>query len=288
MPLIDAHTHAYPKTERHLVVERVELLDGHLPPDSPSKWRLHLDGSIESLIEAEQKAGFDGLVLLPISGRPKGCSRLNQWVAEKAGRYPQIIPFACLTPLSPNPEQDLAEALSLGLKGIKIHSVLQRIIPLQAQTLEWLEMIQASGLPILMDAMNLKGIRERKPHMAHILDQLAPFETSPKVIRVIAKTFPKIQIIAAHLGCLYGWDQIEELLGLENVCFDLSFAQEILPLEEIKKIISRKGVEHILFGSDTPWRHPAEAWRRFLELKLSSEAVEKISGGNLEELLKLG
>jgi predicted TIM-barrel fold metal-dependent hydrolase len=287
MPRLDGHTHAYPKTDRHLVVERVELLDGHLPPDSPNKWKLHLDGSIETLIEEEKKAGMDGLVLLPISGRPDGCSRLNQWVAEKAALFPQIIPFACLTPLSPTAEQDLSEALSLGLKGIKLHSVLQRIIPLQAQTLEWLEMIQASGLPLLMDAMNLKGIRERKPHMASILDFWTPFETNPKVIRVIARTFPNIRIIAAHLGCLYGWDQIENLFPLENVYFDLSFAQEILSPEEQKKIISRKGVDHILFGSDTPWRHPAEAWQRFLELRLSCGDEEKIGGGNLEELLKL-
>jgi uncharacterized protein len=285
MAFLDAHTHAYPESDRHLVVERVAQLDGHLPPDSPNKWQLYLDGSIDSLIEEEKRAGFDGLVLLPISGRPEGCSRLNQWVAEQAGRYPQIIPFACLNPLSPTAEEDLTEALSLGLKGIKIHSVLQRIIPLQAQTLDWLEMIQGSGLPILMDAMNLRGIKQRKPHMAPILDYWAPFETNPKVIQVLAKTFPKIQIIAAHMGCLYGWDQLEGLVNLENVCFDLSFAQEILPPEELKKIISRKGVDHILFGSDAPWRHPAEAWQRFLELGLSSEEVEKIGGGNLQVLL---
>jgi uncharacterized protein len=287
MSFLDAHTHAYPESDRHLVVERVALLDGHLPLDSPNKWQLYLDGSIESLIEEEKKAGFDGLVLLPISGRQEGCSRLNQWVAEQAGRYPQIIPFACLNPLSPTAEQDLTEARSLGLKGIKIHSVLQRIIPLQVQTLEWLEMIQASGLPILMDAMNLRGIRQRKPHMAPILDYWAPFETTPKVIQNLAKTFPKIQFIAAHMGCLYGWDQLDGLYPLENVFFDLSFAQEILPIEELKKMISRKGADHILFGSDTPWRHPAEAWNRFLEMRLSSEEVEKIGGRNLQGLLNL-
>jgi uncharacterized protein len=287
MSYLDAHTHAYPESDRYLVVERVALLDGHLPQDSPNKWQLYLNGSIESLIEEEKKAGFDGLVLLPISGRPEGCSRLNQWVAEQAGRYSQIIPFACLNPLSPTSEQDLTEALSLGLKGIKIHSVLQRIIPLQAQTLEWLEMIQASGLPILMDAMNLRGIRQRKPHMAPILDFWAPFETTPKIIQNLAKTFPKIQFIAAHMGCLYGWDRLDGLYPLENVYFDLSFAQEILPLEELKKMISRKGTDHILFGSDTPWRHPAEAWKRFLDLRLSSDEMEKIGGRNLKNLLNL-
>lgn len=287
MPLLDAHTHAYPESDRHLVVERAALLDGHLPSDSPTKWQLFLDGSIDSLIEEEKKAGFDGLVLLPISGRPEGCSPLNQWVAEQAGRYPQIIPFACLNPRSPTAEQDLTEALSLGLKGIKFHSVLQQITPLHPQTLTWLEMIQASGLPVLMDVMNLSRIRERKPHMAPILDFWALFETNPGVVKFLAKTFPKIQFIAAHMGCLYGWDQLDELYDLENVHFDLSYAQEILPLKELKKMIFRKGIDHILFGSDTPWRQPAKAWQRFLELRLTSGEVEKIGGGNLKNLLNL-
>lgn len=287
MPVLDAHTHAYPEGDRHLVLERVALLDGHLPPDSPYKWQLYQNGSIESLVEEEKKAGFDGFVLLPISGRPNGCSRLNQWVAEQASRYPQIIPFSSLSPLSPTAEQDLQEVLALGLRGIKIHSVLQRIPPLHPQTLEWLEMIQASGLPILMDSMNLSGIRERKPHMTPILDYWAPFETNPKIIRALAKRFPKIRFIAAHLGCLYGWDQLEELNDVENVFFDLSFALEILPSEKLKKMILRKGTDHILFGSDTPWRQAAPAWKRFLEIGLSGPEVERIGGGNLKHLLNL-
>ncbi|MBA4392987.1 MAG: hypothetical protein C0407_05495, partial [Desulfobacca sp.] len=232
-------------------------------------------------------AGFDGFILLPVSGRPNGCSRLNQWVTEQVDRYPQIIPFACLNPFSPTAEKDLNEALSLGLKGIKIHSVLQRISPLHPQTVNWLEMIQGSGLPILMDSMNLKGIRERKPHMEAILDYWAPFETGPEQLTVLAKRFPKIQFIAAHLGCLYGWDYLDDLYPLDNIFFDLSYAQEILPLEEQKKIIDRRGVDRILFGSDAPWRRPTDAWKRFLELGLSSGEVEKIGGGNLNNLLKL-
>lgn len=287
MLLLDAHTHAFPDGDRHLVVERMALLDGHLPPDSPHKWQIYNDGSVEALVEEERKAGFDRFILLPVSGRQNGCSRLNQWMAEQAGRYPQIIPFACLNPFSPTAEQDLNEALSLGLKGIKIHSVLQRITPLHPQTLDWLEMIRSSGLPILMDSMNLTGIRQRKPHMGPVLDFWAPFETGPKEIAALAGTFPEIRFIAAHLGCLYGWDQLEDLYPLENVFFDLSYAQEILPLEDQRRIISRKGVDHILFGSDSPWRRTADAWERFQEMGFSSGDVEKIGGKNLQTLLNL-
>ncbi len=285
MPWIDAHTHAYPESDLELVVERVAALDGHLPEAHPTKWRLVTDGSIETLVESESQAGIDRFVLLPISGKFDGASRLNRWVADLAARHPLIIPFGTLTPLADSPEDDLREALALGVRGIKIHSVLQRIIPIEPRTLEWLEMIAPTGLPILMDSMNLAGLRRFKPHMKPLLDLWAPFETGPVQIAFLARTFPRITFIAAHLGCLYGWDQLEPLLPLENVFFDLSFALEILPREEILAVIGKKGTDHILFGSDCPWRDPAGSWRKFLELDLPDEGVEKIGGGNLLELL---
>ena len=287
MPFLDAHTHAYPETDLQLVVERVAALDGHLPEEHPTKWRLVTDGSVETLAESERLAGMDGFVLLPISGRPDGSSRLNRWVADQAGRNERIIPFGTLTPFSDSPEADLEEALSLGIRGIKIHSVLQRIIPIEPRTLEWLEMIQPSGLPILMDSMNLAGLRRFKPHMKPLLDLWAPFETGPPQIATLARTFPRITFIAAHLGCLYGWDQLEPLFPLDNVFFDLSFALEILPPEEIRAIIDQKGADRILYGSDCPWRDPAGSRRKFEELDLADVEMEKIGGGSLIKLLKM-
>lgn len=284
---IDSHTHAYPEDDRALVVERVAVLDGHLPDDHPTKWRLVTDGSVESLLESERKAGMDRMVLLPISGRTDGASRLNRWAADLAARHPQIIPFGTLTPLSDTAEADLQEALALGIRGIKIHSVLQRIAPLKTRTLEWLEMIGPWGLPILLDAMNLAGLRRFKPHMQPLLDLWAPYETGPVQIAALARTFPQITFIAAHLGGLYGWDQLEPLFILENVFFDLSFALEILSPGEIRSVIDRKGTDHILYGSDCPWRDPVGSRRKFEELDLPGAEMEKIGGGNLQSLLEM-
>jgi hypothetical protein len=287
MAFYDVHTHAYPKQDRALVVERTTELDGHLPQDSPYKWAIYNDGSVESLVREEKKAGLDGFVLLPVSGRPNGSSRVNRWVAQKAGAFPQIIPFASLTPLSSTPEADLKEVLALKLKGIKLHPFLQRINPLAPGTLVWLEMVQSAGLPILVDSMNLSGVRRYKPHMTPLLDFWGPFETGPSQIAKLAGTFPNITFIAAHLGCLYGWDQLGPLLKLENVYFDLSYVLEILPPLKIKQLIYKKGPDRILYGSDAPWRVPAQSWQRFLKLNLPTADFEKIAGKNLQELLEL-
>ena len=155
---IDAHTHAYPEIDRERVLERVRLLDGHLASDNPYKWQLYQEGTIEALVETETRAGFDRWVLLPIAGRPDGCSRLNRWAADQAKDYPQIIPFVL----------------------------------------------------------------------------------------------------------------------------------EILPPEEIEKLIQRKGSDFVLFGSDNPWRRPEESWDRFLRLDLSSSDRVKIAGLNLQRILGPG
>jgi predicted TIM-barrel fold metal-dependent hydrolase len=282
---LDAHTHAYPEKDREMVLERVHLLDGHLASDNPYKWQLYQEGTIEALVETETRAGFDRWVLLPITGRPDGCSRINRWAADQARNYPQIIPFASLTPHSPTAEDDLVEALALGLQGIKIHSLLQRIDLVDSQTLGWLGMIQEAGLPVLLDSMHLNGVRAVKPHMAFLLDEWAPYETDPEKIDFLARSFPDITFIAAHGGCLYGWDLLDPLYERDNVFLDLSFVLEILPSEEIERLIQRKGSEYFLFGSDNPWRRPEESWERFLRLDLSGSAREKIAGLNLQRIL---
>jgi uncharacterized protein len=284
---IDAHTHAYPEKDRETVLERVRLLDGKLASDDPGKWQLYQEGTIEALVESETRAGFDRWVLLPITGRPDGCSRLNRWVADQAKEYPQIIPFASLTPHSPTAEEDLAQALALGLQGIKIHSLLQRIDLVDDQTMDWLGMIQEAGLPVLLDSMHLNGVRAVKPHMAFLLNEWAPFETGPGKIGFLARSFPGIKFIAAHGGCLYGWDLLDPIYGRDNVYLDLSFVLEILPPEAIEKLIQRKGVDFFLFGSDNPWRRPEESWDRFLRLQLSDSDREKIASGNCERILGL-
>jgi predicted TIM-barrel fold metal-dependent hydrolase len=56
---------------------------------------------------------------------------------------------------------------------------------------------------------------------------------------------------------------------------------------EMKKVIIRKGPDRVLYGSDAPWRVPAQSWQRFLNLNLPGPDFEKIAGQNLQDLLKI-
>ncbi|MFZ0448639.1 MAG: amidohydrolase family protein [Desulfatiglandaceae bacterium] len=283
--IIDAHTHAYPEKDLALVQERTALLDQSLPDSNPHKWMLHHDGSVQVLLEEERTAGIDRLVLLPVSSRPERIRPLNLWVAEMATRYPRIIPFGTLLADSPSLTEELEELLKLGLRGIKVHPFLQRLDILSPRARRFWSLLEEAGLPVMLDSMYLKGLEHYKPHLKQLARMSGAFETGPERIATLAKDYPDLVFIAAHLGSLYAWERLDPLYPLGNVFFDLSFMSYLLPPQRIVDIIRRKGSDHVLFGTDAPWRKPSEARIWFDELPLNPREFEQISHENLEGIL---
>ncbi len=283
--IIDAHTHAYRKTDRALVQDRSEGLDAGLPDSHPAKWILHHEASVEALLRAEQEAGIDRFVLLPVTGRPDRVAELNQWVADQARRHRQIIPFGSLIARSDALEADLALLMDLGLQGVKIHPLLQRLDILSPEAHRMWRLLEEAGLPVVLDSMSVEGMVRYKPHLHAFAGAAQGYETGPDRIAAVAREHPRLPVIAAHMGSLFGWARLEPLLECPNVYFDLSFVSGILPDEAVTRAIRRKGPDRILFGTDAPWRTPAEELRWFEQLPLDGAERADISSRNLEALL---
>ena len=283
--LIDSHTHAYDEKDLPLIRERAAMLDDCLPDGDPNKWVLYNEGSMESLVKEEKEAGIDRFVLLPVSGRPERTSALNQWVARQADTYAVVIPFGSLIADSPTLVHDMEEVLELGLRGIKIHPFLQHLDILSPQADRLWSIIEETGLPVVLDSMYLVGILRHKPHLSTFVEAARSFETGPRRIAALAGNHPRLTLIAAHMGSLYGWDELEPLYPLNNIYFDLSFTSSILSVDRIMDIIRKKGSDHILFGTDTPWRNPREERIWFDQLPLTPAEREQIAWQNLENLL---
>lgn len=280
MMLIDVHTHAYDPKDLDMVIERTSLLDVELPDSNPHKWRLHHEGTVETLVEEEKSAGIDQFVILPVSSKPQRVRELNQWVTTKAGEYPQVIPFGTLLPQSPTLTNDLDWVVSMGIRGIKIHPFLQRLDILSSSAHRLWGLLQETNRLLVLDTMCLEGLLRFKPHLRPIAKVAGGFEADPYKIASLAKTYPRLRVIAAHLGALYGWERLDPLYRCDNVYFDLSFVPSIVGVSEAMKIISQKGSDHILFGTDAPWRQPREVVRWFEALPLSSEEREQIGWKN--------
>lgn len=286
--IIDGHTHAWQLEDMPGLKKSIRMLDGDvIDPDSPHNWSPCFDGSLDSLIQAERSAGVDRFVLLPVSARVERCRELTRWVAEEAQKHPEIIPFASIHPHTQTPEDDVAAFVDLGLRGVKLHSLVQMFDPLCPEALRTYEAMEKHELVLLMDSMNLEGAVAFKPNLAPLMETATSMklETGPRQISEVANRFPGLRIIAAHFGYLYGWDKIDLLYPLDRVYLDMAYIHRLVTPEEAVAIIRKKGADRIIYGSDAPYRRPDEALDWFLNLPLTPREQSAILSGNLNGLL---
>jgi hypothetical protein len=284
--LIDAHSHAFQPEEVEVIAQRMELLDASLPPEDPNKWYLRTGADLAGLVAAMAEAGVDRMVLLPVTGKAERTADLIRWSAEAARRHPQIIPFGTLHP-GGRVAEDLALMTGLGLKGVKLHPFIQRFALDAPQTLKMLRLIAEAGLPVTMDTLFNQGLVAAKPHLAWLRQVFGFAGAAPEQVAAAARAVPGLRLIAAHGGCLYGWDRLEPLMGLDNVYFDLSYLKGLLPPERVVELVRAKGPERVLYGSDAPYRHPARHRQWFEELPLTPAEREMVAAGTARRLLDL-
>ena len=76
-------------------------------------------------------------------------------------------------------------------------------------------------------------------------------------------------------------------MDLDNVYFDLAVVHRLISPRDAERIIKRKGVDRIIFGTDAPYRRPVNALKWTLSLELSEPELRLILGDNLRRLLAL-
>ena len=108
------------------------------------------------------------------------------------------------------------------------------------------------------------------------------------ILRVLEK-FPKLILIAAHLGGVNRWDEVAEKLCGKNLYLDTAFCCERIGItvEQGKKIFQKHPHDKILFGSDAPWAKPSEILEFLGKLGLNEDSLELILHKNAERLLGL-
>lgn len=128
---------------------------------------------------------------------------------------------------------------------------------------EFLEAVQARGLPILLE--------ETFHNTVHFIEKLAP---------------PGVPVIIPHLGGLSGGYRALDQAGiwsLPQVFADSALAGPA----EIENYLGRYGHGRLLFGSDYPFGIPTHELRKILDLKLSKEQAQAVLGENFRRLCRL-
>ena len=254
--IIDFHTHMFPDKIAGRTLDYLSGIFGASP---------FADGTYTGLCNSMGKGAVDISIALPAVTKVSQVASINRF----ASAYTEgpVISFGGIHPECENYKEILKEIKNLGLKGIKLHPDFQKFYIDDPAVYPLYEIIQETQLPILMHMGD--------PHQTY---------SQPQRLAKVLKEFPKLRVIAAHLG---GWERWEEavanLKADERLRFDTSSCSPFLPKDKMREIIRHYGAENCFFGVDFPmWDHEKEL-ERFFALSLTDYENKRILSENLIE-----
>jgi hypothetical protein len=135
-----------------------------------------------------------------------------------------------------------------------------------------MRLAERHGLVVLQHSWRQTNIRERR------------FHSDPADTVVLARRFPNVQVIMAHLtGC--GVAGVLAARGVDNLFVDTSGAAPEEGL--VAYAVEQLGAGRILYGSDWPIRDLPVAIARITGARLGRSAERRILGENARRLLQL-
>jgi len=155
-----------------------------------------------------------------------------------------------------------------GFKGVKMHPLLDSFLPDDELVNPVMEAAERLQVPVLF-------------HSGH------PPWSLPWHFGNLADRFPDVKIILGHMGhghIIYVNGAIEMALKHKNVYLETSG----MPMHcKVKEAVEKVGVEKVLYGSDTPFGHPAFELAKLKVSGLTEEELNQVIDSNARRLFKL-
>ena len=263
--IFDIHTHIYPEK----IAEKASVNLGHF-----YNFVVEGDGTYSHLEKQGSVAGVCGFLLLGVATNPTQVCHVNDFIAKtvKASRERGFNTYGFMGMHQDYPDfaAELDRAVAAGLSGIKIHPDIQGV-NIDDERLMELYYLAEGRLPVYF----------------HIGDDRPEYQySSPDKLVKILKEFPRLQVVAAHLGGYKAWEDALPLLAhRENVWYDTSSALWAMTTEYANSVVSRLGTEHLMFGTDYPVKTTDEELERLMALELTDAQREDILWNNASKFL---
>ena len=261
MELIDFHAHVYPASIARKATENVCAF-----------YDLHSDnvGTPEEKLELDKRAGILRTLLLPVSVNPKHTRSVNAYAAEQTRLHPEFVSFGTVCPEDADLLAEWEANRALGLVGIKLHPDMQRVDIDDPRLLPLYDALQAADEPLYL----------------HAGDPRHPYSHPARVKRIL-DLFPRLTVIAAHLGA---WSMQDVALPLltkyENCLVDTSSSMSHKTTETAVRLIRAYGADRVFFGTDYPVDFPPHEAEVFAALPLTDDEKEKIGRLNAERFFR--
>ena len=261
MKIADAHTHIFPTK----IAAKATKSIGNFYETG-----MFADASVKNLTEAGDKIGVSKYLVCSSAVTPEQAYNINEFIAAECAKEPRFLGFAALHPLMPDYKDEIAHALSLGLRGVKIHSDFQKVDIDDPKSIEFYREIAKNNLPVLF----------------HMGDNRYDYSSPDRLVNLMRQV-PDLVVFAAHFGGYRSWDRVEKLAPNENLYFDTSSSLTVIDKNKALGLIEKFGVDKFFFGTDFPMWDPKEEIERFYSLGLSESENEKILYKNFARLFNL-
>jgi predicted TIM-barrel fold metal-dependent hydrolase len=256
--IIDFHTHVFPDGIAQKASDNIGKFY-----DIPTQF----DGTLSTLLALGKAAGVDRYVVHSVATTPNQTASINGFIAGLCRENPGVYGFATIHPDQEDMEGEIERALNMGLKGVKIHSDMQKV---------------ALDDPRLFRLYDL--IAGKVPLLAHTGDNRFDYSNPDRLNRVL-DAFPKLTVVGAHFGGWSVWEEALEALKGRNLYVDCSSSFYAIAPEAALKLIRGYGAQRVLFGSDYPMWDPGVELQYLYKLGLLASEMELILHENAERLL---
>lgn len=255
MKVIDMHTHIFPeKIAAKATVATANYFD---LPEPPNHY-----GSVGELVEVLDRAHIDYAMVFSAATTAHQVEHINRYILGEAQAHPQFIPCGTLHAEYEGYREELAWMRRNGIFGVKLHPEFQHFVLDDERLFPMFEEMERHDMFLI----------------AHMGDPRVNV-SGPRRMLPIARTFPKLRCIAAHLGNWGDWDleKIRPITGLPNVYTDISssfsYVQDKAPLYPI---LAAYDPSHVFFGSDYPIWCPEKELAKARTLQIPEDFLEDI------------
>ncbi len=265
--IFDIHTHTYPEAISEKAVKNLGAF---------YNFNVEGKGTYADLKENGEANGVCGFLLFSVATNAHQVEKVNNSIAALAEKSREegfeTVGFAGIHQDFPDFAAEIDRAEKLGLKGVKIHPDIQGVDIDSPRMEELYEIIEG-----------------RMPLYLHMGDNRPEYRFSePKKLAKMLDKYPRLEVVAAHLGGYRAWDEaLSELAGRPNVWYDTSSALWAMTPERAKELILAYGTDRVMFGTDYPVMNTAGELERFFKIELSEKQREDILYNNAKRFLKL-
>ncbi|MDI6023418.1 amidohydrolase family protein [Leucobacter sp. UT-8R-CII-1-4] len=203
------------------------------------------------------EAGVDVAIVFGLAATRAGVHTPNSFVRDYCAELvTPTIQFTALDPLDADWREQVEEAVSMGFQGVKLYPVLSLFDPLAPEFDDFYRLCLKHNLTLLW-------------HMGTTPSPQGKLSLSqPMVVEEVARRYPDLKQIMAHMGHPWQRDAVAVLRKHSNVYADVS-ASWSRPMDGFMALVAAQEwrvVPKLLFGSDFPLWTPAEAIEQFRSL----------------------